>query len=168
MPEKPVIIDNGPLVHLLILNHLPLLRALYTEVWMPQKVEDEFLATDRTVREDALKNAPWLRTFRRPVTVVPNPMPQGPLVRANFSGEDAVIALAQELNARLILIDDLKARRRAERIKLPFKGVPGVLLEAKHAGFIDLVEPRLRVLLANGAWLGPEVINKVLQEAGEA
>lgn len=73
-----------------------------------------------------------------------------------------------ELNTRLIIIDDLKARRRAERLKLPLKGVPGVLLEAKHAGLIELVEPRLRALLANGARLGPDVINKVLQEAGEA
>lgn len=55
MLEKPVIVNNSPLVHLLTLNHLSLLRALYTEVWIPQEVKDEFLATDPEVREDALK-----------------------------------------------------------------------------------------------------------------
>ena len=42
--------------------------------------------------------------------------------------EKTMIALAQELNARLIIIDDLKARRRAKHLKLPFKGGFGVLM----------------------------------------
>lgn len=64
MPEKPVIVNNSQLVLLWKLGHLPLLRELYTTVLIPVQVADEFLATDSVVREDALKNAPWIRTVQ--------------------------------------------------------------------------------------------------------
>lgn len=89
-------------------------------------------------------------------------------MRSKLYGEDAVIALAQELNARLIIIDDLKARRRAKHLKLPFKGVLGVLVDAKRAGFIDAIKPLISVLVENGARLGQKVIDKALRAAGEA
>ncbi len=39
MPEKPVIINNSPLVALWQLGHLALLRELYTKVLIPEEVE---------------------------------------------------------------------------------------------------------------------------------
>ena len=168
MLEKPVIVNNSPLVHLLTLNRLSLLRALYTEVWIPQEVKDEFLATDPEVREDALKNAPWIRPFPRQAEETSDATQRGLSIRPKFSGEDAVRALAQKLNARLIIIDDLKARRRAKHLKLPFKGVLGVLVDAKRAGFIDAIKPLISVLVENGARLGQKVIDKALRAAGEA
>lgn len=167
MPEKPVIVDNSPLVHLLSLNCLPLLRELYREVWIPQEVKNEFLATDRTVREAALQHAPWIRTFRPQAKAVPDAMPQSPSIRQKLSGEDAVIALAQEFNARLIIIDERKARRRAERLDFPVTGVLGILVAAKHAGLIAVIQPFIDVLKANKARLSPAVIDDALQEAGE-
>ncbi len=167
MLEKPVIVNNSPLVHLLTLDRLSLLRALYTVVWIPQEVEDEFLATDPEVRKDALKNAPWIRTFHRQAEEPSDSTQRGHSMRPKLSGEDAVIALAQELNARLIIIDDLKARRRAKHLKLPLKGVLGVLIEAKRAGVVDDIGPLISVLSEN-ARLGQEVIDKVLRAAGEA
>ena len=43
MPIQPVISNNSPLVGLLGINLLSLLRDLYTEVWIPRKVEEETL-----------------------------------------------------------------------------------------------------------------------------
>lgn len=39
MPEKPVIINNSPLVALSQLGHLALLRELYTKVLIPEEAE---------------------------------------------------------------------------------------------------------------------------------
>ena len=39
MPEKPVIINNSPLVALWQLDHLALLRELYTKVLIPEEAE---------------------------------------------------------------------------------------------------------------------------------
>ena len=63
MRKKPVIANNTPLVALWELNSLFLLRELYTEVWIPQAVEDEFLATEPIDRRTALNNAPYIKTI---------------------------------------------------------------------------------------------------------
>lgn len=47
-------------------------------------------------------------------------------------GEAQVLTLAEEQNASLVLIDERKARRYAERLKLPLSGTLGVLLLVKE------------------------------------
>ena len=162
MPENPVISNTSPLVGLWTLGLLHLLRDLYTEVLIPEEVQDEFLATERPVRRDALKNAPWIRTVRLtpPLddTIYPNVI---------HRGEAAVFDLARERGARLVILDDLEARRYAKRIGLPTKGTVGVLLEAKRSGLIATIKPLLDVLLENGVRLGASLVNEALQEAGE-
>jgi hypothetical protein len=65
MPNKPltgpVILNNTPLVALWSLNQLKLLHDLYGEVIIPLAVNEEFLATERSVRQTALADAPWLK-----------------------------------------------------------------------------------------------------------
>lgn len=62
VPEKLAVINNnGPLVALWTLDLLSLLRDLYTEVLIPQEVQDEFLATEQIVRQDASKMPLGLR-----------------------------------------------------------------------------------------------------------
>ena len=58
MPTQIVISNNSPLVGLLGLDLLFLLRDLYTEVWIPRKVEKEFLKKDPIVRQEALRKCP--------------------------------------------------------------------------------------------------------------
>ena len=162
MPENPVISNTSPLVGLWTLGLLHLLRDLYTEVLIPEEVQDEFLATKQPVRRDALKNAPWIRT----ITLTP-PLDDTTYPNVIHRGEAAVFDLAKERGARLIILDDLEARRYAKRIGLPTKGTVGVLLEAKKNDLIDAIKPLLDVLLENGVHLGTLLVNEALQEAGE-
>ena len=161
MPEKPVISNTSPLVGLWALNLFPLLRELYTEVLIPEEVRDEFFATERHAREVALKSAPWIRTVR-----LHNPENITTHEEIDL-GEAAVFVLAEEREARLVILDDRDARRYAERIGVPFTGTIGLLLEAKERGFIDAVTPLLDVLLENGVRLSPSLISDALQQAGE-
>ena len=162
MPENPVISNTSPLVGLWTLGLLHLLRDLYTEVLIPEEVKDEFLATERPVRSEALKNAPWIRA----ITLIP-PLDDTIYPNGIHRGEAAVFDLAKKRSARLIILDDLEARRHAKRIGLPTKGTVGVLLEAKRHGFIDTIKPLLDLLLKNGVHLGASLVNEALQEAGE-
>ena len=161
MPTKPVIINNSPLVFLWILNLLPLLRELYTDVWIPEEVQEEFLGTDTIVRRSSLNGAPWIRT-------VSLTNPQSTSVYGGLDrGEASVLALAKEHNAHLVIIDEKKAREEAKQIGLPVKGTVGVLLEAKKKGLIDAIKPLLETLRDNGMYLEQSLIDKVLQLAGE-
>ncbi|MDE2698440.1 MAG: DUF3368 domain-containing protein [Gemmatimonadota bacterium] len=161
MPKKPVIVNNTPLIALWELNYLFLFRELYTEVWIPQAVEDEFIATEQIGRRAALNNAPYIKT-------VPLSHPQSALAYTGLhQGEASVLALAEEHDARLVIIDERKARRYAQRIGLPLTGTIGVLLLAKKEGLIDAIKPLLTTLHDNGLYLSVSLIDKALQLADE-
>ena len=163
MPPKPIISNNSPLVALLGLDLLSLLRQLYTEVWIPEEVKAEFLGTERIPRQQALKDAPWIKTVHlTDVTDIST------YVRSGLDlGEAAVFALAEEHNAQFVIIDDLKARQHAVRIGLSFKGTVGILLEAKEEGLIDVIKPLLIALQDNGMHLSESLISNALRQAGE-
>ncbi len=162
MLENPVISNTSPLVGLWTLGHLQLLRDLYTEVLIPEEVQDEFLATGELTREQALKNAPWIRSV-----VLTPPLDDTTYPNGIHRGEAAVFDLAKERGAQLVILDDLEARRYAKRIGLPTKGTVGVLLDAKRNGLIDALKPLLDILLEKGVRLGASLINEALQAAGE-
>ena len=161
MPTKPVIINNSPLVALWELGHLALLQALYTKVLMPEEVAEEFLRKEPMARETALEEATWLEVVQLAIPLDDSDYPE--LER----GEAAVLALAAERGARLVIFDDLDARQYAQRLHLTVTGTVGILLEAKKKGLIDVIEPLLTDLRNNGMYLGDAVIVHALQLAGE-
>ena len=161
MPIQPVISNNSPLVGLFGLNLLSLLRDLYTEVWIPRKVEKEFIRKDPIVRREALENAPWIKTVD-----LTDPETAAVYVELD-DGEAESLALANEHDARLVLLDEKVGRRTAEEIGLTVKGTVGILLEAKEKGLIDVIKPLLIRLQDNGMHLSESLINNALQAAGE-
>lgn len=82
-------------------------------------------------------------------------------------GEAEVLVLAEEQNARLVIIDERKARRYAKRLGFPLTGTLGVLLLAKEKGIIPALAPLIEELQQAGLHLGIKLIKKVLQLAGE-
>ena len=161
MPENPVISNNSPLVAFWHLDRFSLLRDLYTEVWIPQEVEKEFLGTEKKSRQKALKNAPWIKT------VDLTDSEKASVYDKLDSGEAAVLALGKEHEARLVIIDEKKARREVLKIGLQFKGTVGILLEAKEEGLIDEIKPLLITLQEKGIYLDESLIAYALKEAGE-
>lgn len=161
MPIQPVVSNTSPLIGLFEINRLPLLRDLYTEVWIPREVEKEFLVVDETFYREVLNKAPWIK-----VVDVTNSL-SATIYQGIDAGEAEVFALAVEHDARLVILDENKGRQRAIKIGLKVKGTLGVLLEAKEEGLIVAIKPLLIQLRTNGIHLSESLINKVLQEAGE-
>ena len=64
-------------------------------------------------------------------------------------GERAAIALAEELSADALLIDDRDGRREAARRRLPVLGTLRVLADAAEQGLIDLRAALERLTLTN-------------------
>lgn len=153
----PVILNNTPLVALWSLNLLTLLRDLYGEVLIPQAVYEEFFATERSARQTALDEAPWIK-----ITALTNPR-QALVYVGLDQGEAEVLALATEWSARLVIIDEHKGRRYAKRLGLPLTGTVGILLTAKRNGLISALAPLINQLL----FLAPELVEKALELAEE-
>jgi predicted nucleic acid-binding protein len=83
-------------------------------------------------------------------------------------GEAEALALALELKADRLLIDEQQGRAIAERVGLRYIGVLGVLLEAKRGGHLNAVRPILDQLVATaGFWIGETLRREVLAAAGE-
>jgi len=79
-----------------------------------------------------------------------------------------VSALAVELEASAIVIDDRPARRLAEAGGLNEIGTLGLLLlEAKRAGHIRTIRAELDKLLETSFFLSPQLYDQVLRLAGE-
>lgn len=161
MPVKPVITNNTPLVALWTVGQLALLPALFGEVWAPEAVCAEFLAADPALRLAVLESAPWLRC-------VPLTHPQHVAVYIGLDqGEAEVLALAEACSPRLVIMDEWRGRRYAQRLGLPLTGTLGVLLLAKERGLIPALTPLVQDLLAAGLYLAPELVTQVLALAGE-
>lgn len=84
------------------------------------------------------------------------------------AGEAEAIALAVELKADLLLLDERRGRTIASRLGLKFIGLLGVIIEAKHRGLVSTVKPILDSLIAKaGFWITGDLYARVLQAAGE-
>lgn len=165
MPSKPstgpVILNNTPLVALWSIGQLTILRDLFHEILIPPAVHEEFLTTERGVRQAALTEAPWIKT-----TPLAN-LRQALVYVGLDQGEAEVLALAGEQSARLVIIDEKKGRRYAKRLGLPLTRTVGVLLTAKAEGLIPALSPLIDQLLTEGLFLSNELIDRALELAGE-
>jgi predicted nucleic acid-binding protein len=93
--------------------------------------------------------------------------PKASLTASLDPGEAAVIALALELGASQILIDERKGWKEALLEGLTPVGSVGIILLAKRKGLIMEVKPHLYEMRNKGIHLGQRVIDTAIVQAGE-
>ena len=132
------------------------------KVLIPPTVEAEVLAGGSSGTGIVqLQQANWIR-----VQPLRDPR-RAELLSDLDQGEAEVIALAQEINADLVIIDERLGRRHAKRLGLTVTGTLGVLLRAKQRGFISEIKPLIEQMRRGGIRLGDAVIVEALKLAGE-
>jgi hypothetical protein len=90
------------------------------------------------------------------------------LLASLHKGEAEAIALATQLNADIVIIDEQEARRTATQAGLSVTGVLGVLIRAKLAGHISAIKPEIRVLRDRARFfIAPALEARVLSSVGE-
>lgn len=160
--ERVVVTNTTPIISLSLIGRLSLLQQLYGELLVPPAVHREVLAGGASrVGVAEFRTADWLRQ------VPLNDPARADLLADLDRGEAEAIALAQEVGAHLLLVDERLARRHAERIGIAISGTAGVLLRAKEEGLVKEVGPSLDQLRRGGIHLGEELVERVLRLAGE-
>jgi predicted nucleic acid-binding protein len=159
-----VVSNTSPIVNLAVVGQLDLLRQLYGKVVIPQSVYHEI-----AVIGAGQPGATEVSTFEWIETRQVTDRPLLAALRLELDeGEAEAIALAVELQAGLLLLDERKGRVVASQLGLRFIGLLGVLVEAKHKGLIRAVKPVMDDLMAKaGFWMGQELHEHVLQVVGE-
>lgn len=82
-------------------------------------------------------------------------------------GEAETLALAEETNAQLVLMDERKGRSYAQRMGLPLSGSFGALLLAKEKHIITAVSPLLHEIQNAGLFIHPNLFHAILELANE-
>jgi uncharacterized protein len=83
-------------------------------------------------------------------------------------GEIAALALALEIHADALLVDERRGHQVAMQMGIKTIGVLGILLQARTSGLVPQVRPLLDQLEREAQfWIAPAVRQRVLQLAGE-
>ena len=141
-----VISDTSAITNLAAIHNLQLLLQLYSQVMIPEAVYRELADIDPPVPGTLeVQRASWLEVREIVNREVVERLQDE--VRLD-SGESEVIALALELNADLLLIDERRGRAKADRLGVRITVLLGILVEAKQKNLIVAVKPLIDKLIA--------------------
>jgi uncharacterized protein len=156
-----MIVSNAtPLIAFARIGELALLERTVHHVTLPETVWDEVTAVTTHPGAEAIGQASWIAVHA--VTSVP-----AELLALLDRGEAEVIALAEELKAQEVLLDERAARAIAITRGLPVIGTAGLLVRAKDRGFIPSVRPFLTRMQAEGVRYSQRFIETLLGRLGE-
>ena len=159
-----VVSNASPLIALIRIGQLDLLRQLYGTIVLPEAVWHEVVVegADQPGAE-AVSSASWI--MRRIVTN--RPLVHG-LQQELDAGEAEAIALAVEIDDAWLLMDERLGRDTARHFGIRYTGVVGVLIEAKHKGLVQALQPLLDALRNLAGFRVSEALYwRVLQDEGE-
>lgn len=163
MPSEEIIIaDSSPLIGLARIGHLSLLPKLARRIVAPRAVWIEVTGA----REDAPGAAEVLGQSWIEI-VDADPLIVAPLLIFVGNGEAEAIALAQREPSAVLLMDDLRARKLADRLRLRRMGTVALLGQARQQNLIPKLKPALDALVASGIFIRAELIAAALKEVGE-
>ena len=151
-PSRPTVSNTSCLIAFETVQRLDLLEQIYEEVLLPEAVAQEW----------GLPPPPWLK-----VKSISNQALAKALRLQLGPGEAEAIALAVELGADRLILDDQRARQIAAKLQIPITGTVGIALRAKHNGLLPLVRPFFDQLRAAGFRLSDRLLQQALQLAGE-
>lgn len=150
-----VVSNSSPLIAFAAIEQLKLFPALFESVLIPPAVALEIAPSIPTLPT-------WLR-----VESLRMPLPEVVLRRSFGVGEREALALAVEIQAERILLDDRPARRVALELKLLVTGTAGILLVAKRHALVRSIRPYLDTLIEKSFFIGSDVYDEILRLAGE-
>ncbi|NMF86715.1 DUF3368 domain-containing protein [Nodosilinea sp. P-1105] len=161
-----VVSDTSPLSGLAIAGYLSLLEQIYDEVIIPVAVANELRRGGQDdPRITEVLALDWVEVQQpKNLALVETLQADQNLDR----GESEAIALALELKADELLIDERLGRREASRLGLSITGLLGILLVAKRRGLVGAIRPIMDDLINEAGFrVSSQLYADVLAMAGE-
>ncbi|MBP9164636.1 MAG: DUF3368 domain-containing protein [Leptospiraceae bacterium] len=153
-----IISDTSPIINLAVIGRLDILPKLFGTVVIPKEVFEEITANGKDEPgSEEIRNANWIS-----VQESQNKELIHTLQEVLDQGESSAIALAIELNADYLLIDESLGREYAKEYNVHVMGLIGVLFEAKKQGIVLEVMPIVDSLMNEaGFWISKSLLNEI-------
>lgn len=152
-----VVSNTGPIIALSQIGRLDLLRILCDKVYIPPAVHRELIRCKTQVDATA-----WIEVHSLGDSMIVE------LLHERLdAGESEAIALAMQLGANTLIIDEARGRRVAESRGLAYIGTLGLVILAKKQGLIKAVRPIIDELRTVGLYMSEELYRTVLVLADE-
>jgi uncharacterized protein len=157
-----VVSNTSPILNLAIIGRLTLLKDQFGVVHVPKAVQDELRPQEDRPGSEHIRKA--LKDGWLVVTAVSNTGMSDVLLAELDGGESEAIALASQMKAELVLLDERDARRVALRLNMKTTGVLGILLKAHRMNVIpDLSQALQDLKMKAGFHLSAELVRAILQ-----
>ena len=156
-----VVSDSSPLITLSKIGRLDVLFHLYHQVMITPQVYDEVAIKGAGLAgSDEITNATWIK--------IKNIIDMSGLMVDQTQlglglGELSAIALAKEIAADVVLIDEIKARGIARNKGLRVVGCVGILEHAFTRHLIPDLSQTYRDLLGSGAYVDRGILERSLR-----
>ncbi|WP_035991035.1 DUF3368 domain-containing protein [Leptolyngbya sp. KIOST-1] len=159
-----IVSDTSPISNLLRIGQLPLLQVLYGRVVIPESVYEEIRELESFgIDTSWLSNTEWIT-----IQPVGNRAFAESLKNELDPGEAEAIALAIELKADRLLMDERLGRQVAQRFSLKVTGLLGVLVAAKQDRLIAELKPILDDLITQAKFrVHSDLYRQILQDVDE-
>ena len=160
-----VVSNSSPLINLSRVGELNLIGRLYQQIIIPGAVFDELIVQGQdkdyvhaiealiecnVIKVQEVKNTIFVRALRKDLDY----------------GESEVIALAVEINAGLVLLDERDAREFAGIYDLNKTGFIGMLIKAQKEGYIDSAKKCLDKAIEKGFWINKRLYHSIVGKLG--
>lgn len=149
---KIVIADTTCFILLDKIDELALLKLLF----------DEVVTTEEIAQEFGKELPEWIN-----IESVSDKNYQAVLELEVDIGEASAMALSKEKLGALLILDDLRARKLAEKLELRYTGTLGVIVRARREGVIKSVKPIIEKIRNTNFRFSEEVFITIIKTAGE-
>lgn len=154
--------NTSPLVYTHRIGVLDWWPRLFATTWIPQPVIDELQAG-----KNRGYDVPTYEMLAWADIVQPNHMPQEWFALDLGIGEVSAMPVALDHPKRVLILDDLLARRTAQAAGLQVWGTLRILLEAKSQNVTPEITPYVERLQASGMYMSEGIKRRILNLANE-
>jgi len=154
-----VVADTSPLNYLALIDAVQILPELFGQVFIPEAVSRELKSpgTPSKVAVWMSQSPTWLRLEKSVA-----PLDDEPLDKLGAGEREAIALAVTHKPDALLLIDEGKGRREAERLQIRFMGTLGVLDKAAGLGLVDLPSA-IQQLLQTTFYVTPSLLKTLLE-----
>lgn len=157
----PIVSNSSPIIIFARTDNLSILEAVVGSLIIPSAVYKEITEGGGFKEIEKIRESDWIKIDTIDISKEAEMLP-----KSLGLGEREAIVLARRLSLPL-LVDDLRARKEAEKQGIEIIGSLGIIYVAKRKGLIKSAKDLLDSFIRSGYYISDKLYSTFLEEIGE-